>query len=185
MFTLHTSKIPKDLLAITRAGVQFYTSTYMKPRTCERIDEVKIMFRSFKEEMIAYVDFEPVDPFLPTEFQVIFNQDCSDMPIRDYMMTLFHELTHVNQYATGKLRDRPNDITIWDKQRYVHSTMNYYDMPWEIEANGLEQSSYGKFVEVNPQFDLQRFKPSYDGRSMSDWKPFVKQQVTIAAKSMT
>lgn len=46
---------------------------------------------------------------------------------------LSHELIHLNQYYTGKLKIN-KDIVIWQKNTYKGNEIPYKDRPWEINA---------------------------------------------------
>lgn len=60
---------------------------------------------------------------------------------------LAHELVHVKQFARGEMIDtgHPNYIK-WNKQPVNQDKINYWDLPWEIEAFGRE---YGMFRRYN------------------------------------
>lgn len=51
------------------------------------------------------------------------------------LQTLFHELTHLNQFVTGKLSP---DLKYWCGKKY--SNTRYRFRPWEIEAHAVERS---------------------------------------------
>jgi hypothetical protein len=51
-----------------------------------------------------------------------------------YIETLAHELTHVAQYASGKMVDGCGSIVYWDGQAIDESTADYWLLPWEVEA---------------------------------------------------
>ena len=53
--------------------------------------------------------------------------------------TLFHELTHVRQYALGHLEDVGEQVVFWLGHEYKGdfedtSTETYWNAPWEVEA---------------------------------------------------
>lgn len=52
---------------------------------------------------------------------------------RDMLLTLSHELVHVSQMASGKLKNLPNGSRIWAGKKYKKSTP-YLDQPWEQNA---------------------------------------------------
>jgi len=57
--------------------------------------------------------------------------------------TLFHELTHIRQYETGRLIMTPNDDgAVWEGL-YVEA--EYDDQPWEEEAYDLERKMLRNF----------------------------------------
>lgn len=54
----------------------------------------------------------------------------------NYLKVLFHELVHVYQHVRGDLRNR-GAKTLWKGIDYSKS--DYADLPWEIEAERLEE----------------------------------------------
>lgn len=53
--------------------------------------------------------------------------------------TLFHELTHVRQYALGYLEDVDEQVVYWLGHYYRGDfentdSLEYWDAPWEVEA---------------------------------------------------
>ena len=76
----------------------------------------------------------------PREFTILINRDLKE--IKDIITTVAHEMVHVWQYATGKLRDYQTAPL----QRYENDLydvyMSYRDKPWEIEARQLEKILY-------------------------------------------
>ena len=70
------------------------------------------------------------------------------LPIIDMVTTLLHEMVHVQQYVTGRLKcTRPSEF-IFEKTTYRHD-MDYDSRPWEIEAwkkeKQLKELYYGNF----------------------------------------
>jgi hypothetical protein len=65
---------------------------------------------------------------------------------RNMLLALAHEMVHVKQYAKGELKDiRLNKIKF--RNEIIESNeMDYWDMPWEIEAHGREKGLYFKFL---------------------------------------
>lgn len=63
--------------------------------------------------------------------------------------TLAHEMVHVRQWARGDLKDGPEGRVLWKKRVRVWDTeaFSYWDSPWEVEARGLEQSLYQRFLK--------------------------------------
>lgn len=51
--------------------------------------------------------------------------------------TLFHEMTHVMQYANYELEVYREGYGYW--QGKMHEGLSYYDSPWEVEAFHMEQ----------------------------------------------
>lgn len=69
---------------------------------------------------------------------------------------LCHELVHVAQFATRRLRYLSGPYRIgYGRNHYVSSEIEYDDRPWEIEAHGLEDELFAYTREQNP--DLEKY----------------------------
>jgi len=75
----------------------------------------------------------------PREFTILISRDLEEE--KDIITTVAHEMVHVWQYATGKLRDYEAPVHRYDNNLY-DADMNYRDMPWEKEARKLEKTLY-------------------------------------------
>ena len=74
---------------------------------------------------------------------------------RDIFITIAHELTHLQQYYTKKLRfaDMTSNDMYWDGKVYKHDNAAYFNLPWEVEARAVarkmwELRAQGVVVEV-------------------------------------
>ncbi len=178
---IRTSNIPHDLLDITKQATEFYIKTFVHKRSAKRIQEIKIGFKNFTgqedvdaAEDIAWATYEDDDRGrLPSEFVIAFNNKYRDIPIRDYLCILFHELTHMNQYLSGRLKAR-HLINVWEGEKIDPSKVDYWDHPWEREAIAMETVAYAKFDTAFPHLGLRQWKPTYLGRAASGWVPHQK-----------
>lgn len=68
--------------------------------------------------------------------------------------TLFHELTHVMQYANNELEVYDEGHGYW--QGSVLSGLSYAESPWEIEANRLEKILYKCFLKERNPYDIHK-----------------------------
>jgi hypothetical protein len=90
------------------------------------------------------------DNYRPREFLIRID---NTLPIRTFLETLMHELTHVKQYAKGELGWLSReDITTWQGQR-VSRKISYYDYPWEIEARGREYGLTEEFLNTHSKWE--------------------------------
>jgi len=77
----------------------------------------------------------------PCHFKITIQRD---MPWSWTIKTFAHEMVHVQQYATGRLRhkwDIENSIWLrsWENGAWIDKkTIPYPDRPWEIEARAKE-----------------------------------------------
>lgn len=62
-----------------------------------------------------------------------------DMPKREFILAIAHEMVHLKQYALNEMRDYDEKrITVFKRMPY-HWDAEYWDQPWEIEAYGMER----------------------------------------------
>lgn len=58
---------------------------------------------------------------------------------RDFIMALAHEMVHLKQYSCNELKDIiARRVTMFKRKPYSFD-MDYWEMPWEIEAFGMER----------------------------------------------
>lgn len=74
-------------------------------------------------------------------FEIEINKN---MPREEMLKTIFHEMKHVEQAATGKLQQ-----LFWQGKDYRNCP--YDDRPWEIEAYSFEQD----IIDLYRKRDLQ------------------------------
>lgn len=72
----------------------------------------------------------------------------SGMSKKKSLYVLAHEMTHVAQYATGKLfeYERLPSRVKWDGKILLEEEIDYWFSPWEIEARGYEEALYHTFI---------------------------------------
>ncbi len=66
--------------------------------------------------------------------------------LRALLETVAHEMVHVKQYARRELD--PNK-EVWMGKTYNPENVNYWDLPWEIEAHGREVGLFVRYCEEN------------------------------------
>ena len=66
--------------------------------------------------------------------------------LRALLETVAHEMVHVKQYARRELN--PNK-EVWMGKTYNPENVNYWDLPWEIEAHGREVGLFVRYCEEN------------------------------------
>lgn len=105
-----------------------------------------------------YLDIQVVYKNLPkyhaTVYQISDKYDNSfsyyveinkNQNIYNMVISLFHEMTHIHQYESGKLINM-YEKTIWNRKIFKESDYTYEELPWEIEAFQQENVLYKKFV---------------------------------------
>lgn len=72
-----------------------------------------------------------------------------DLKIEQFIKTMFHELTHMRQYAKNELYDcykRGAFRTIWKNEDFTNT--EYTERPWEIEALHFEETLFDLMMKT-------------------------------------
>lgn len=85
--------------------------------------DLSIEFQTLKKEQYGFCDYEE------DEVIIIISKRLS---VKDIIRTLFHELVHVRQYESKRLKHNG----IWEGRIY---DCEYDKLPWEVEAFELEE----------------------------------------------
>lgn len=132
--------VPKKLKpAELKSALEFYADVLMKKNLHKNI-KLRVCFNNEGENTTCWED----DNFNPREFIISIS---SSMGYQNTFLTLAHEMVHVKQYAMGELRDVLRGPT---PQRWLNAPIDsdnieYWDLPWEIEAYGREKGLYFRF----------------------------------------
>ncbi len=87
------------------------------------------------------------------EFSIEVNKD---LPMREKMIVLMHELVHMKQHIAGELEFGGIIIgkdglkcktTTWMGAEFDEEGTDYFDRPWEIEAFGRQLGLFIRWVE--------------------------------------
>jgi hypothetical protein len=69
------------------------------------------------------------------------------------IQTLIHEMIHVWQFATGRMKDLVwedgYDLKRWKDQRIESEDVDYWDLPWEQEAYAYERRYWMDYKRKN------------------------------------
>ncbi len=95
-----------------------------------------------------YINIRPIPKL--TETQGV-NGDCMDeedreftiridvsLPLNEMISTILHEMVHVQQFLSGKLKQPQPGKAVYKRVDYDWE-MDYNDRPWEIEAHTKEK----------------------------------------------
>jgi len=69
----------------------------------------------------------------------------------EILRTIAHEMVHVKQFAYGHTNDT---LSKWHDLKIDSDNMDYWDQPWEIEANGLESGLLTKFATAEKLWEV-------------------------------
>ena len=136
-------KCPPKLTAdMVTEAVRFYASTLMNRQLVKNLT-VKVSFKDKDVDGFCNTDD---DLAKPREFALQINPKRS---VKAILTALAHEMVHVKQYATGESKqyERTPYVTKFRGVMVNTETMDYWDLPWEIDAYGRELGLYVRFME--------------------------------------
>lgn len=91
--------------------------------------DLLVEFENLKKHQCGFCDYD--------EDEVVITI-AKRLSVHEMIVTLFHEMVHVKQYAEGRLEQ----VGVWLGQKY---DCDYCDLPWEIEAHEMEQVMMEQF----------------------------------------
>ena len=95
--------------------------------------DLLISFQSLKKHQCGFCDYDTDDGVVITI--------AKRLSVQEMIVTLFHEMIHVKQYADGRLEQ----VGVWLGKKYECA---YDQLPWEIEAHEMEKVMMEKFGEI-------------------------------------
>ena len=129
-----------------RHALTFYSDILMGKRMSNNI-EIRVSF--IKDLMktnnvIASCIWEDSN-YRPRSF--LIEIDASISSTLRLMTALAHEMVHVKQYAKSEMCDlfRGPHALKWNGKPFNDEDVEYWDLPWEIEAYGRERGLYERF----------------------------------------
>lgn len=136
-------KCPSKLsVNMVTESVRFYASTLMNRQLVKNLS-VMVGFKNGNVDGQCDIDDDIVRP---REFYLSINPRRS---VKYILQTLAHEMVHVKQYATGETKQyiRTPHLTKFRGVMVNTEDLDYWDLPWEIEAYGRELGLYVRFME--------------------------------------
>ena len=138
----HRSKHFKDIIA---RAVEYYCTLLMSKRMCQSIEVYIILKKKLENNFSGYCSYIDHHSGVRTfEIEVAKGQS-----VRDTLSTIAHEVVHLKQFAKGELKDSINagNISVWNGQKINEDKIDYWDLPFEIEAYGRERGMMTRFVQ--------------------------------------
>lgn len=131
------------LKKIVTMATEYYLSLMMPKHQLDRlvIDLHMKTKRSMKGDEGTCLVTESTRANKPFMFEVEINRDNNTKTI---LYSLAHELVHVKQFALGELDENQ---TRWQGRRVDTDKVDYWDLPWEIDAYGRERGLYVRFID--------------------------------------
>jgi hypothetical protein len=128
--------VEQELISGTRFYANELLSSKMKKHIIIEID-IKSAISDLGNCSISYYN----DWYKPREFIIQLKARRS---LKNTLVTLAHEIVHVKQFAKGELNPA-NDK--WKGESVDVDTVDYSDLPWEVEASSLEFVLYALYQE--------------------------------------
>ena len=139
------SPLQKDvIIEAVNSALDVLVSKRMKKTLSFEIEIKKDMFK----ERNVWGDMDVEDDEKSPKFYNITLNYSGVESFAKMLETLAHELVHVEQFATRRLRNLAKPFTVaYEKNHYNTLKMPYYQRPWEIEAHELENSVYNYMIK--------------------------------------
>jgi len=112
---------------------------------------------NFKEDGECIVD---IDARKPRCFIIRIS---ADMPLDDILKTLAHEITHMKQFAKGEFQVFSQTVgtTVydhvyiggWKGKTQTAVGLDYFNLPWEMEANAYMIALHQQFIYTSKHFN--------------------------------
>jgi hypothetical protein len=124
------------------AAANFYANTLMNAQLVRNL-KIDIEFENL-HNIDAQCNWEDRN-VRPRWFTI---QIDNRMGRRKVLLNLAHEMVHVKQHATDESRNdlKNGNLHLWQGKVIDEDTLNYYDLPWEVDAFGREHGLYVRFM---------------------------------------
>ena len=101
---------------------------------------IEVLHRGLRrEEVYGYCSIAG-DTYRPREFLIEIDPK---LDLELYTKTIIHELIHLRQWVQGTLKERRGKMYYKDIKC---EDLDYWELPHEIEAHGLEESYYHDYL---------------------------------------
>ena len=106
---------------------------------------IEVLHRGLRrEEVYGYCSIAG-DTYRPREFLIEIDPK---LDLELYTKTIIHELIHLRQWVQGTLKERRGKMYYKDIKC---EDLDYWELPHEIEAHGLEESYYHDYLTDTQQ----------------------------------
>jgi hypothetical protein len=140
---LSITNLPKKITRKeVRSAAEFFANMLMSTRL---LDSIGIILKFTKVKGAKASVYQ--DPDIPRNFCIEMDTGLTRKLI---IKSLAHEMVHVWQYASGKMKDyvrEPGKVRFGEKiYDYSIESEEYWFLPWEIEAYGMEVGLYQHYL---------------------------------------
>jgi len=137
-----------DRKLLIDACITFYAKELKidKNKFCLIVKSTKGLVKDTNAAGMAYriPDYLRIDNLSP---KLYFMQLDSSIAMEQLIQTIAHEMVHIKQFVKGQISYKGRSM-YWLGNRVVKSKINYYDMPWEIDAWSKEKVLSAKIFKI-------------------------------------
>lgn len=137
----------KEQKKLAKSLAEFCLNKLVSSRLNNKL-EIRIAFKPTlykKTESYGETAYYEDSDIPPKDFIIELD---SNLKMRSMLETLAHEIVHIKQWATGEMIDTAKPmITKFRKDSIDSNKVNYWDLPWEIEALGREEGLFIQWIE--------------------------------------
>jgi len=115
-----------------------------------------------KEGVYGDCDFEQYNNSPPRDFKIRID---TSVDAETFLSTIMHEMVHLKQYAKGEMKQLYSIKRLtyrWNGDRICAEDLDYYDLPWEVEAHGREDGLAHQFLKSNPYWNKFMMGAAHD-----------------------
>lgn len=139
----------KKITKIVISAIEFYACLLMSKRICRTLD-INVTFGKPDNGMIGTCFFTDYSNGIRLFDIVIFK----GLSLNTTLLTLAHEMVHLKQFAKKELWDHyESSKSKWRGKLIDENKINYWDLPYEIEAYGRE---LGLFLRFNASENINQ-----------------------------
>jgi hypothetical protein len=138
----------KDFKPYVMRAVQYFGDYLIPNKNLSKHLNVKVKFTN-KIKDIGYAEIDGYNSQnKPRDFIVTIH---SNVGARVILETLAHEMVHVKQFVYGETNET---LSKWLDFKIDSDKVDYWDLPWEIEAYGREAGLLTKFVVMEKLWEV-------------------------------
>jgi len=128
--------------AMLSTAIESYCSRIMSEKLLDSI-YLKVLLKKSLDypTMQGYCYYVGYDEGI-REFEIAVKKNIS---LRELLIYTAHECVHMKQLASGELKEGVRKCR-WQGQVIDEHKLDYWDLPWEIEAYGREKGLYHRFI---------------------------------------
>ena len=158
------SKVQQDMIrSATSHALDYLISTRMK----NSLEITIIIKKDLYKNKLLWGDMSVEDDSRSPKFYDVRLSYSGVQSYGQLIKVLCHELIHVAQFSTRRLRHLSGPLRIgFGRDHYTSSDVDYDDRPWELEAHALEDEIYAYVREKDPAIEKY-----IQTKACDSWRP--------------